>query len=274
MHRFYGGGENALIGYWNFDNACEETVFSCNKHAHSPEPLGRPSLLRSSIPVPANTQDCRLVQGPDGMDAVQLLPFRYLHCARNPLPQHCDATFEFRYLHEEHDTLVLFSFVNNQHCYIQLEPNRRFVFDSDSALPPGQPGWNTCVLRVRRDRVVDYFVNGALVFSMRQPPQLVDWHVRFDGMQLGWFDDKYNVFTACYIDSQRPKLMPQRTFADLRIWNRCLTDTEVASLSNPSAPLPRDPVCDWQLQSPDVNRNFYDRIQKLPMHIRAVRGWE
>lgn len=131
------------------------------------------------------------------------------------------------------------------------------------------------VVRSRAAGSYDMFLNGVKLAEGRETRESLDRMHRFEGLQLGMHDDRYNQFGPKYYPPKRRALSHARAFDWLGVWSRALGDAEIHALAA-AADLPRRSlVAEWQFSdAPDAMGNIPDRVGGLFMHLRRFRAWD
>jgi hypothetical protein len=127
---------------------------------------------------------------------------------------------------------------------------------------------------VDHEQHAELFLNGMKTSTL--------WHAdfmrgpghRYEGVQLGLYNDKYNSFGPKYYDRMVPQLRASKTLADFRVYNTRVTDTAVAAYTR-GDPTPDGLVAHWPLDTlPDANFNYHDRIGGHILHVWRYYGWD
>ncbi len=276
MHTTVPGLTPGLSGYWDMDATVENTVFNANLRAHSGQLPGRTAVVRSGAPVVHPSPHAAIVPGPAGRSAVQLAPGRYLACARWPLPRHSDATFSF-WFYQSGDPTIHFSYVNGEQGWIAIEDTATYTSVAKRWFrKKPSPGWHHAVCTVTSDGELKLYINGKLFDHNRSTASgLHNWHHRFEGLQLGFRFDKQQQLSAKYYNWYHPTLNHPRAYADLNVWSRLLSASEIETLFRSNTIPRRDLAASWVLDKlPDRNLNYTDAVGGLLLHVKQVRSWE
>ncbi len=267
------GTETGLAGLWDFDADCETTSFNANPRTHNPQLHGRPILRRSSAlrSHSGNMPACRAVPGPPGRGALELQTGCYLHYPRNPLQRRSDATFGLWHRHNGDARHILFSFANSNREII-VSPGRAIVLGTGIAYAQPDTGWHYWCVRSFSTGSTDMFIDGKRIASIPEAMAPVDRGYRFEGMQAGFFNDKYNSLEN--FETFRPALAVKRAISDLAVWDRALSDREVLELARGSDPPARSLVLRAPLDAAQAEGgNFPLTAGAGWMHVRRVRGY-
>lgn len=272
MHRTIPPETPHLEGLWTFDTDSDGGSYAATGWAENARVIGRPALLRSDVPG-YHVGRSAVLDAPGG-EGIMLSPNTWMACVRNPLPRYGDATWAVRFRGVPSDTVEYFSRVNlgttievrGQHAvYLARRHDARIVSDA----------WNVFVVRSRAAGSYDMFLNGVKVAEGWETRESLDRMHRFEGLQLGMHDDRYNQFGPKYYPPKRRALSHVRAFDWLGVWSRALGDAEIHALAA-AADLPRRSlVAEWQFSdAPDAMGNIPDRVGGLFMHLRRFRAWD
>lgn len=234
---------------------------------------GRPAYIRSSVPLRATHRKVGVVKGPGASSAVRTPAGLWMQCGSDPIRASLERSYALRYFnHGGVDVPVLL--VMNQEAGIALFSESWYVSGLASVRNGSVRGWNSVVLRVDRGQHTELFTNGRKVSTL--------WHAefargpgyRYEGLQLGIHNDKYNNFGPKYYDRCVPQLRTRKTFTDFRVFNKRISDSAVAAYTRGEA-TPDGLVAHWPLDAgPDANFNYHDRIGGHIMHVWRYYGWD
>lgn len=274
MRRKVDGLSPGLVGYWDFDVVAEVSAHNANERTQDGQLLGRPAYIRSSVPLRPLGADLRLVRGPLGGTAVELQSCRWLQCGSDPIRSSPERSYAIRF-RRDGDVEGRVLTVMNQDAYFFLTTADEMQVTG--ALPRKvhpRDGWNSMVARIDREQNLELFLNGERILrhsttEFRRGPS----H-RYEGLQLGILNDKYNNFGPKPYDGARPLLRTRRALADFRVWKRRLTDDDVAAYERGSS-VPDGLVAHWPLDTlPDDRGNYRDLVGGFLMHVWRYGGWE
>lgn len=272
MRRVISGATHGLVGYWNFDTDNETTAFTGTDRAEKGELLYRPALVRSSVPV-MDDQSTAVSVAQDAQGIV-LAPFTYLQSARNPLPQFTDATYALWFKAVPTDTVSYFAIVNNGH-FFELHGTGAALGTNGYPFQISRDGWNHFVLRADRNGKTEMYLNGVLVVRDTLPTEFADRNHRYEGIQLGFSNDKFNHFGAKHYPWKHESLTRSREFRSLAVYSRLLTDKEVKDMVGRENGSQTGLVAVWEFDGePDQEGNYVDRVAGMLMHVKWVRVWE
>jgi hypothetical protein len=271
--------DRSCLGNWNFNNDCEVTAFNANGRAHNADLTGRPSLVRSTAPVhPFRKPDCEIVSC-DGHTGIKLEPFRFMACYRNLL-QGLSATTISLVVRLDTASATWFSLTNldeqisivstRKEVELQVKDEPNII--SKAALTCS-PGWHRLTLTLDSAAVGTLYLDGVFVEKIQYRSRWKDLSHRYEGFQLGFFDDKYNVYGPKIITQSRKWLSSPRTYESLQIWNRILGPNEIAALFvyTPHQGL----AASWSFNAPpDDCNNYIDSVGGLLMHVERVVAWD
>jgi len=264
-----------VAGYWTFDVDNETTMFNASPSAESAAHIHLPASVRSDIPGFRNrAASLEALPRRSSTHGITLKPFEYLQLARNPLPRFTDATYSFWFMGVPSDTAVYFSIVNLDHGFDVAGRRIRF---SDHWYPySAKTGdWNHLVFRSWKDGRGEVFVNGIRSVEATSPSEYSDRWYRFEGLFLGFSNDKYNRFSANSFEESHRALEMARSFRFLSVWDRALSDVEIAGLRYGTAPPNSRLKAYWPLNArPDVCGNLLDEKNGYLLHVKRVRAWE
>lgn len=273
MHRRLSGLTPGLLGYWDFDVVAEVSAHNANERTQDGLLRGRPAYIRSGAALNIGMKDIRPVNGPRGSAAVELQGCRWLQCGRDVIDASSERSYAIRFRHEDGATRQILGIMNQDANLILL---------STAVLIPGrQPepipvreGWNTFVCRIDRNQVAEIFVNGTFVSSMTSDEFKRGPSYRYEGLQVGIVNDKYNVFGTDAYNSSFPSLRQRKTVTDFRVWKRRLTDRDIAAFECGES-IPDGLAAHWPLDGfPDAAGNYHDRVRGHLLHLWRYRGWE
>jgi hypothetical protein len=276
MHSTVPGLTPGLSGYWDMDATVENTVFNANLRAHSGMLPARTPVVRSGAPVTHPTPHAAVIAGPAGKPAIQLAAGRYLACARWPLPRHSDATFAF-WFYQSGAPAIHFAYANGERGWIAIEDTATYTSEGKHwFVRKPEAGWHHAVCTVTREGEMALYINGRLYDRNRTTKSgLHDWHYRFEGLQLGFRFDKQQQLSSKYYNWYHPTLNYPRSYADLHVWSRVFTASEVAELYSGTRVPERGLAASWTFDGlPDLYLNYQDRVSGLLMHVKQVRSWE
>jgi hypothetical protein len=272
MAKTISGSMQNLHGYWNFDVDAETSAFTATSRSEDGKLLGRPSLVRSDIPEFEAGMIRSHVSKEGG--GIVLAPFEYLQCSRNPLPAYTDATYALWFKPLETDTVSYFALVNLGRY---LELRGRTLDFMHQAIPMNYrvAEWNHFVYRSTSDGKVDFFLNGLLVTYKDVAPDAVGRMHRFEGIQLGFFNDKFNHFGAKYYPWKHRSLVEPREFRSLAVWERALSDQAIANLYRSGNVSQSGLRAFWELSEGfDRGGSVLDKVQGIKLRVKGVRGWK
>ncbi|MDT8323371.1 MAG: LamG-like jellyroll fold domain-containing protein [Bacteroidota bacterium] len=276
MHRRVPGDTLGLRGYWNFDFLGEESAFVANKRAQEGVPLGRPARVRSTAPVSASPYpDSRIVRGPYGGRALEIQPFRYLHLARQIIASDSARTYAIWFREDgnavKRDVLVL----NNQDASLALRTGEINLLGASRRIPtPREQGWRHVLFRIDGEQRVEVFVDGHFVEAQKSGPFSRGPFYRYVGLQVGGSNDGYNHLKTGYYDRIRPSLASPLAVADLCVWNRRLSEEEIAAVLEGKVP-EQGLLARWQMDAmPDAMGNIIDVANGHQLHLLQICGWQ
>ncbi len=276
MHRRVPGDTALLRGYWNFDFLGEESAFVAYKRAQEGTPVGRPERARSTAPVVSPAQaDVRVIKGPHGGNAIELQPFRYLHCARQLFTAAGPRSYAIWYRNDEEavdrDVLSLV----NQDASLVVHPRDVHVLGTyDPLKTTSEPGWQHVLLRIDADQQVEVFLNGRFVGKEQTKEFNRGPLYRYVGMQIGGINDGYNHLKTAYYDRMRPKLLAPLAVADFCVWNRRLSEDEILQLQK-GIVTNEGLLARWPMDAmPDAMRNLGDLTHGYHLHVQRLCGWQ
>ncbi len=272
LHRTVAVSTPGLEGLWTFDTDSDGGSFTATGWAENARVLGRPSQVRSDLP--GFTSQRRAVAAVSSNEGIVLAPNTWLACARNPLPRHGDATWAVRFRGVRSDTVEYFT-IMNLGAHLMLFPSNVVRMRTSFSAHVKPDEWNVFVFRSRVSGSFDVFLNGDKVGEGKETKESLDRLHRFEGLQLGILDDRYNQFGSRYYSIKRRALAPPRAYDWLGVWSRVLGDDEVRALQA-DADLPRRSlVAEWQfVDPPDAMGNIVDRVGGLFMHMRRFPAWD
>ncbi|MBN1446917.1 MAG: hypothetical protein JXA28_03215 [Bacteroidetes bacterium] len=280
MHWRVDGRTPGLRGYWDMDTGCEVSVYPAYKSAQDAVPVGRPTPVRSTAPVEVEeAPGVRLVDGIFSCSgsALEIAPFTYLHCPRQILLRETERTYAIRFRQDNPSDIerVLLA-VANQDAWIQMLTTGFAANGSHGDIRRRQypDGWVDLVVRIDASGAADCFINGGLHIRLLSDDLQRGPFYRYYGLQVGFFFDGYNHFRTAYYEGMRPLLEAPCVVADLRVWDRALTDAEIRGMVGGA--LPRAGLnAWWPLDAlPDAYGNISDVLHGYPLHVRRVRMWE
>ncbi len=268
------GLTDGLMGYWNMDTNVESIAFNANKRAHSASLLHRPTLVRSDVPLHTPCKDVSVFHTPAGESALELHAGRYLSCSDRVLPRFSEATFSLWFLQTSLPA-IHFNYVRRHDGWISIEESytytrvqRRFVHIA--------PGWRHAAFTVDDAGLLTLYIDGVKVDTTRvtmTPP--IDWHEKFEGMLLGFRFDKENQLHSRFYDQYFPALSHPRSYRELSVWKRQLSEEEIRGLAASGEIPGRDLVAFWPLDAmPDGYHNFVDVVAGARLHVKRVCSWE
>lgn len=272
MHRAVPADIPDLAGLWIFDTDSDGGTFSATGWSENARSLGRPSLVRSDIPQyrpgPPPVLDAR------GDAGIVLSPTTWMACVRNPLPRHGDATWAIRFRGVPSDTVEYFT-IMRLGAPLMVFPTVVSYMRTAHPAPVMRDEWNVFVFRSRASGGYDMFLNGVTVGEGSETMESLDRLHRFEGLQLGFVDDRNNQFGPKYYPLKRRALSRPRAYDWLGVWSRVLGDDEIRALQA-DADLPRRSlVAEWQFADPpDAMGNVADRVGGLLMHLRRFPAWD
>ncbi|MBR9976731.1 MAG: LamG domain-containing protein [Bacteroidetes bacterium] len=262
-----------LLGYWDFDVISEVNAYNANERTQNGILRGRPMHIRSGVPFRINEDDIRLIPGPLNNTAIELQPSRWLQCGSDVLDGALERSYAIRFLHEENNPGVIFTVIN-QDAWITLADGAVSTAGSEPFVLPLLPGWNNFIARINASQIMEIHLNGDYITTIESKGLRRGPGYRYEGLQVGIHQDKYNSFGPKYYDSKVPAIRARRAVSDFRVWNRRISDADIAAYSA-GKDTPDGLVAHWPLDSlPDVNRNFRDRISGHLLHLWRYRGWE
>lgn len=272
MHRTLPVDTPGLEGLWTFDTDSDGGSFTATGWAENARVLGRPALVRSDLPgFSAHRPQAAAITSDDG---IVLTPNTWMACVRTPLPRRGDATWALRFRGVRSDTVEYFT-IMNLGVPMMLFPSNASFLRTGFPLRVKPDAWNVFVFRSRASGKFDMFLNGVKVGEGRETNESLDRLHRFEGLQLGFVDDRYNQFGSRYYSLKRRALSHSRSYDWLGVWSRVLGDDEIRSLEA-DADLPRRSlVAEWQfVDPPDAMGNIADRVGGLVMHLRRFPAWD
>ena len=273
MHRRVDGLSPGLLGYWDFDVIAEVSAHNANERTQDGQLLGRPAYIRSSAPLEAEGSDIRVVPGPRGGRAIELQSCRWLQCGSDPIRMSRERSYAVRFRRDGDGPARILS-VMNQDAYFFLQTDLLKTTGSTEQPIPTKPGWNTAVARIDAKQNLELFVNGSRVLVQSDNQFRRGPSYRYEGLQLGIFNDKYNDFGPKPYDHARALLRTRRAVADFRVWDRRISDAAVAAYERGAA-TPDGLVAHWPLDTlPDADGNCRDAVGGHLMHLWKYRGWE
>lgn len=262
-----------LVGYWDFDVVAEVSAHNANERTQDGQLLGRPAYIRSGVPLKTGGKDLKLVRGPSASAAIELQPSRWLQCGSDPIRMSPERSYAIRFQHDGRTLSRVFSVVN-QDAYFILETGFLGMPNAPQQSLSVPRGWNTAIARIDREQNLELFINGAR--QLRHSTDVFRYGPshRYEGLLLGLFNDKYNSFGPKPYDDARPLLNSRRILTDFRVWNRTLTDADVATYERGGS-IPDGLVAHWPLDTlPDPDGNYRDLVSGHLMHLWRYRGWE
>lgn len=271
MARTISGSTKDLHGYWNFDMDAETSAFTATSRSEDGKLLGRPSLVRSDIPEFEAGKIRSHVSKEDA--GIVLAPFEYLQCSRNPLPQICDATYALWFKPLRTDTVSYFAIVNLGH-YLELRGRTLDFNKQDFPVQYRLGEWNLFVYRSTKDGDADLFLNGGRVGGIAGSDIPVDRNHRFEGIQLGFFNDKFNHFGAKYYPWKHRSLVEPREFRSFAVWDRVLSEGEIMGMAVEELPPEAGLEAYWDFSEKDLRGGFEDRVRGARMLIKHVEFWK
>lgn len=282
MHRRVPILDPEVAGNWDFDATCEVAGYNADGGAHNGTLIGRPTYVRSTAPIDDERDNVRLVEGPLGMPALELGPGRMLQHSRFVLPRFTDATVAFWFRHDTSGTGV-YSYASNSTDPFQMHADSLLQISNMNLRAPLVNGWNHLTITTTLEGQVTFWLNGrnTHVHTLKQPEidvvvdgrryrgRLQDWHYRYEGMQWGIVDDRYNHFGPKYHFKDMNILADPRAYAQIAVWTRVLAPDEIRALAGGGIPPAKNLVAYWPLDTlPDAGLNIPDRVRALPLHLR------
>lgn len=273
MRRKVNALSPGLLGYWDFDVTAEVSAHNANERTQDGLLRGRPAYIRSGVPLNTPGAAHRIVPGPSASRAIELQDCSWLQCGGDPLAGSPARSYAIRFRRDD-DTAGVILTVLNQDAYIVLRPSDLTAAGGTPVALPTRRGWNSFVCRFDETQTLEYFINGAQVMSTSTPELQRGPSYRYEGLQIGIYNDKYNNFGPKSFDSMHPQLRSRRTVGDFRVWNRRISDAAVAAYERGDA-APDGLVAHWPLDGgPDPDNNYRDRVRGHLLHLWRYRVWE
>ncbi len=273
MRRRVNGLTPGLLGYWDFDVVSEISAHNANERTQDGRLFGRPAYIRSGVPLEGESDDIRVVRGQRTTKAMALLPCRWLQCGSDPVAGAPERSYAIRFRRDTGINERILT-VMNQDAYLTLSSDQLQLAGSRPHPLQTRRGWNTFVGRVSRAQEMDVFVNGSFVLTCTDGQFQWGSAYRYEGLQVGIFNDKYNNFGPKYFDSSYPERRMGKTVSDFRVWKRRITDEMVAAFEH-GDPTPDGLVAHWPLDAlPDRNGNYADLVAGHLLHVWRYPAWE
>lgn len=262
-----------LLGYWDFDIVAEVSAHNANERTQDGLLIGRPSYIRSGVPLDANGTDIRLVPGPLRARAVELQSCRWLQCGSDPIAASPARSYAIRFRRDDDPSLVILT-VMNQDAYLSLVPATISIDGNKALALPSQAGWNSFVCRIDEQQNLEAFMNGSFVLTSSSPSLRRGPSYRYEGLEIGIYNDKYNNFGSKSYDDAYPRLRKRRAVTDFRVWNRRISDAAISAYERGGA-TPEGLVAHWPLDAlPDRDGNYRDRVNGHLLHLWRYPVWE
>jgi hypothetical protein len=262
-----------LLGYWDFNIVAEVSAHNANERTQDGLLIGRPSYIRSGVPLDANGTDIRLVPGPLRARAVELQSCRWLQCGSDPIAASPARSYAIRFRRDDDPSPVILT-VMNQDAYFILDPASISIDGNKPLALPSQEGWNSFVCRIDEQQNLVAFMNGTFLPTTSSPMLRRGPSYRYEGLEIGIYNDKYNNFGSKSYDDAYPRLRKRRAVTDFRVWNRRISDAAIAAYERGEA-TPEGLVARWPLDTlPDRNGNYRDRVNGHILHLWRYPVWE
>lgn len=273
MRRRVNAFAPGLIGCWDFDVIAEVSAHNANKRTQDGILRGRPTYIRSRAPIGDSEYKIRIVGGPAGRPAVMLPPFSWLQCGRDVIDTSAERSYAIRFRRDGHAVPRILT-VMNQDASVTMGMREILLTGAAPREIPTREGWNSAVARVNRAHELELFINGKFVAKMTNASFRAGPSYRYEGLQIGMYNDKYNNFGHQAITYVHEELRHPRIVADFRVWRRTLTDADVASYER-GASVPDGLAAHWPLDTlPDPDGNYRDVAGGHLMHLWRYRAWE
>ncbi|MDX9758393.1 MAG: LamG domain-containing protein, partial [Bacteroidota bacterium] len=211
-----------LLGCWDFDIISEVAAHNANERTQDGLLRGRPTPIRSAVPLTeTTTPGIRRVRGPSGAAAVELQANNWLQCGRDVIDASAARSYAIRFRHDHALAGVIMSVVN-QDAYLVLAPTQMLLAGRPVGPHSVRDGWNTAVFRVDAQQTVTLFLNGEKLSTVRSEDFRRGPTYRYEGLQVGIFNDKYNMFGPKSFDHMYTNLQRRLAVTDFRVWRRAL----------------------------------------------------
>ncbi len=268
-----GGLTEGLLGYWDFDALSEVSAHNANERTQDGLLMNRPSYIRSGAPLQATPgPDIALTRGPDGRPAVELQPARWLQCGSDPLGGSPERSYAIRFRRAPRGGANVLTVIN-QNAHLTVLDAWVRLSGKDTIPLPSQAGWNHLIVRIDRRQHAEFILNGVSVYTLSSNEFARGPTYRYEGLQIGIYNDKYNNFGPKYYDECRPMLLRTLAVRDFSVWRKRLTLDEIQSIER--GKLPRDQLAaHWPLDGqPDSDNNFRDDISGHVLHLWRYPAW-
>jgi hypothetical protein len=273
MYRKLSALTPGLLGYWDFDAISEVAAHNSNERTQDGVLMHRPSYIRSGAPLRHEAGvDARLVPGPDGGSALLLEAARWLQCGTDPLGGSPERSYAIRFLRSPGNATTVFT-IMNQDAYIVMCDTAFLLADVSPQPFSVRDGWNTAIVVIDEQQNAEVIINGLAVASLRSICFSRGPSYRYEGLQIGISNDKYNRFGPKYYDQCRPPLLRTLAVRDYSVWKKRLSMTEIQRYVR--GELPRDRLAaHWPLNTlPDSNGNLHDTEGGHLMHLWRYLAW-
>ncbi len=283
MHRRMPILDPDVAGNWDFDATCEVAGYNADGGAHNGTLIGRPTYVRSTAPIDDERDNVRLVEGPFGMSGLELGAGRMLQHSGFVLPRFTDATIAFWVRHDSHGAGVFNYASNSIDDMLQMHSSSLLNVLGMKMPIPRVSGWYHIAMTTTMEGQVTFWLDGnegskkklnrpdidVIIDGHRFRGHLQDWHYRYEGMQWGIVDDRYNHFGPKYFYGGDNILAGPRAYAQIAVWTRVLAPDEIRALAGGGVPPAKNLVAYWPLDTlPDAGLNIPDRVRALPLHLR------